>query len=316
MTGATGFVGSYVVAELLAADPRAHVVALTRSNDRRLLEYLAGATLERVSFRTCDVTASADVKAVLCDARPEHVVHLAGVLGRACDVSPGVAVEVNGLGAVNLLEAARDCQVPHLILGSSVAVYGAPRDHPDGVELAESSSLQTRTLYGATKLLSETVLRRLRPRGSVWSALRMGLIYGAGRSASTGSAASFLMDMFSQATTMEKITFKYGNELLDLTYVKDAARAVRLALHALQLPDVVNIVGHRTTLADVAAVLREQVPGLEIAVEEGSWGGPMRYSGALAASALGYRPQIGLVSAIADALRLERGLLLSRPADE
>src|SRR4051812_15446154 len=105
VTGATGFIGWRVVANLLARG--IPVVALDFPADPEAVARLrarAGAT--PLTFETADVSDPADLKSVFDSHRDlTHVVHLAYLMSAECEANPPLAARVNVLGMVNLFEA-------------------------------------------------------------------------------------------------------------------------------------------------------------------------------------------------------------------
>ncbi|MDA8291984.1 MAG: GDP-mannose 4,6-dehydratase [Actinomycetota bacterium] len=130
LTGASGFVGRWL---------REH---LERSGDS------VGALGEGVDLR--DATA---VREAVRAAEPDVVYHLAALthVGQSWD-RPEETVEVNVLGTLHLLEAARGVQrPPRVLLVSSAEVYGSG----DGAALDEDASLAPVTPYAASKIAAE-----------------------------------------------------------------------------------------------------------------------------------------------------------------
>lgn len=84
---------------------------------------------------------------------------------------------INVTGTFNVYEAARDAGVPHVVLGSSMVVYG---DIGGGDErwqaVTEDSPLRPTNLYGLTKVLSEDIARYHATAGAISTvALRLGM---------------------------------------------------------------------------------------------------------------------------------------------
>ena len=118
VTGARGFVGRWLTAELEGAGHE-----ILAAPDRGRLE----------------LTDAAAVAAQLQAARPDAVVHLAAVsFAPDAAADPARAFEVNVGGTVNVMEAARSLRPPPAVLvtGSS-EVYGAP--DPADLPLRETS---------------------------------------------------------------------------------------------------------------------------------------------------------------------------------
>ena len=106
-----------------------------------------------------DVRNRADVSAVLDAARPDVIIHLAGIsyLPSAAD-APATAWEVNVVGAVTLFaEVARRLAAgmldPRILVAGSAQQYG--RHDPGELPLAESAEQRPLTVYAASKAAQE-----------------------------------------------------------------------------------------------------------------------------------------------------------------
>jgi GDP-4-dehydro-6-deoxy-D-mannose reductase len=133
LTGASGFVGSYLIAHLEACGDE--VFCLDDSVD-------LGAT-----------SASPVLSAALADATPDVIYHLAALthVGRSWD-DPTATMQVNIMGTLTVLEAARQsASLPRVLLVSSAEVYGAG----EGVAITEQSPLRPVTPYAASKVAAE-----------------------------------------------------------------------------------------------------------------------------------------------------------------
>src|SRR5688572_1664280 len=145
VTGATGFLGRTVVAQLLAAG------VAVRTTARR-----PRADLALPDFRPSDLTASDDLGPLLSNI--DRVIHVAGLahqFGRQA-ADNAAFQRVNALATERLARAAIAAGVRRFILVSSVAVYGSQHG-----EIDESTPCQPATAYGRSKWLAEQVLRNL-----------------------------------------------------------------------------------------------------------------------------------------------------------
>ena len=156
VTGAAGFVGSFVAARLAAMGHQ--VVGCDNFNDYydpRLKHDRVAALLAPagVACHTVELSDAAQVTALFERERPQLVVHLAAQAGvRYSLENPAVYVQSNLVGFGNILEACRHGKVEHLLYASSSSVYGAnakvPFSEDDQVDAPVS-------LYAATKKSNE-----------------------------------------------------------------------------------------------------------------------------------------------------------------
>ena len=156
VTGAAGFVGSFVAARLAAMGHR--VVGCDNFNDYytpqlkhdRVQALLTPAGVE---CRTVELADAAQVAALFEQLKPTLVVHLAAQAGVRYSIdNPAAYIQSNLVGFGNMLEACRRHQVQHLLYASSSSVYGqnakVPFSESDRVDHPVS-------LYAATKKSNE-----------------------------------------------------------------------------------------------------------------------------------------------------------------
>lgn len=131
VTGAAGFIGHSLVAELARGSVDSGVVALD------VREVVAHDRLANVTYVTGDIRDQS-LKDVFQKYRPRTVVHLASVVAVGGD--PQRDWEIDVLGTKNVLQSALDAGVEHLIVTSSGAAYGYHADNP--VPLHEDDPLR------------------------------------------------------------------------------------------------------------------------------------------------------------------------------
>ena len=134
VTGATGFVGRWLIEELAAAGHE---------------------PISSPASGTLDITDAAAVSRFVADAQPEAIAHLAGVAyARDAARDPDHAFAVNEGGTRNVVAAAAalSTPVPVLVSGSS-EVYGRPES--SDLPLREVAPLRTDQAYGRSKLAQE-----------------------------------------------------------------------------------------------------------------------------------------------------------------
>lgn len=206
VTGASGFIGSWVVRELLA---RGHAVrALLRPTSKA--ENLAGLPVERA---TGDVTDRASVTAALdgCEA----VVHSAGVvLFRPGEKDRMYAVNAGSVEVV--LGAALEKGVSRALLTSSVAVMGGSLEPRIADERSESNAQALGIDYFLSKQRGEQAALALFRRGLPVVVVRPAVILGPG-DVYRSSATTFLAIARRQITAF----VKGGSSFCD---VRDVAR--------------------------------------------------------------------------------------------
>lgn len=224
VTGAAGFIGSYVSRRLVGMGYE--VIGVDNLNDYydvslklARLEWLSD--LDGFSFKKVELGNKAEVEAVFAEHRFDRVVHLAAQAGvRYSLINSDAYVNSNLVGFVNVLEACRHNNVPHLVYASSSSVYGLNGKLPfctsDSVDHPVS-------LYAASKKANELMahtyshLFRLPTTG-----LRFFTVYGPwGRP--DMAAYMFTRDILAGKTIN---VFNHGKMRRDFTYIDDIVEGV------------------------------------------------------------------------------------------
>ena len=144
ITGATGFVGAYLLAHLTEAYPAWQMIGTTRHDaqgDSR--------------FVSCDLRDAGAVAALIERTRPEMIVHLAGQSNVPLSLTdPETTLANNILGTLHLLDACR-VHAPHarLLVISSSEVYGPTP--PEAQPLREDRPLRPLNPYAVSKAAQE-----------------------------------------------------------------------------------------------------------------------------------------------------------------
>jgi len=163
VTGASGFIGRALVADLAAAG-RPVRAAMRQPADvfARSVEVVA----------VSDLTRPVEWRALLKGI--ETVVHLAGIAHAGPEIAETAYDRVNRLATVELAEAAQRMGVRRLVFASSVRAQSGPV--ADRL-LVESDPPQPTDAYGRSKLAAENALRQ---SGVPYTILRPVLVYGPG----------------------------------------------------------------------------------------------------------------------------------------
>jgi len=171
VTGAGGCIGSWVLALLVRAGVPACALDLSEDQRRpRLL--LSENEVNKVEWRTGDISDTAALVRVLEAVRPCAVIHLAALQVPFCKSDPIAGAKVNVVGTVNVFEAARRLGIRRLAYASSIAAYGAMDDGHGAMH----------TLYGAYKHCDEQIALVYSEDWGIHSVgIRPGVVYGVGR---------------------------------------------------------------------------------------------------------------------------------------
>jgi len=157
VTGSAGFIGFHVCRRLLAEGHEVAGVDSFVPYYDVALKHGRHALLEGPGFtaHVQDIADMAGLRAVMEQARPEVVIHLAAQAGvRYALEHPDVYVAANMVGTFNLLEICRHAPVAHVLMASTSSVYGANTVVP----FLESHATDTPlNIYSASKKAAEAM---------------------------------------------------------------------------------------------------------------------------------------------------------------
>ena len=218
--GGAGFIGSFVVAELLKEQVEKVVVYDNFARGQK--EYL----VEQLKDPRCSLYANGgDIREVdiLNDAMKDmdFVVCLAAMWLLHCKDFPRTAFDVNIAGTFNVLEACVNNNIKKLVWSSSASVYG------DAVELpmTESHPFNNKNFYGASKIAGEAMATAFNDRyGLNVVGLRYMNVYGPHQD-QTAAYTGVVPIMLNKIEANEAPSINGdGSQAYDFIYVEDVAR--------------------------------------------------------------------------------------------
>ena len=217
VTGGAGFIGSHVVDALVARGDEVHVVDNLATGRRENLD--PAATLHEHDIRE-------PLGALFDEIRPEVVVHLAAQADVGTSVEkPIFDAEVNVLGTLSVLEAARPHGAQLVFSSTGGAIYGecerAAREDDARLPLSP---------YGTAKLAAEEYLATWnRLHGTRHVSLRFANVYGPRQLAKLeGGVVAIFTDRLRAGETVT--IFGDGEQRRDFVYVGDVVAAVLAAI--------------------------------------------------------------------------------------
>ncbi len=246
VTGAGGFIGSHLVERLL--DEWADVTAFVRYNSRndRGVLGLDGGRERPVRVVAGEIRELATVRRLVKDT--DVVFHLAALVGIPYSyVHPDEVVEVNTIGTLNVLTAAKDAGVRRVVVTSTSEVYGSALKVPIG----EDHPRQPQSPYAASKIASDAVaLSFHRSFDLPVAVVRPFNTYGPRQ-----SDRAIIPTIISQALTKREITLGNTAPTRDFTYVTDTADGVlRMGEAPAAVGEEVNLgSGSEISIGDLAA---------------------------------------------------------------
>lgn len=227
VTGAAGFIGSYLVKRLLSMIDNITVIGLDNMNDYydvklkedRLAELRKSSGKSETSHFYFIKGNIADKELVtsICDEYTPHiVVNLAAQAGVRYSISnPDAYIESNIVGFFNILECCRRYPVEHFIYASSSSVYGANKKIPYSTDDKSDNPI---SLYAATKKSNELMAHSYsKLYGIPSTGLRFFTVYGP-----AGRPDMAYFDFTNKLLTNQKIKiFNHGKCKRDFTYIDD-----------------------------------------------------------------------------------------------
>ena len=213
ITGASGFIGSFIVEEALKQGFETWA-AVRKSSSK---EYLQD---ERIHFIELNLSSKAQLIEQLRPHQFDYVVHAAGVT--KC-LNKADFRRINTEGTKNLIDALLDLQMPlkRFVFLSSLSVFGAIKEQLPYDEIREDDTPKPNTEYGRSKLEAERYIDSIGSR-LPYIILRPTGVYGPREK-----------DYFMMAKSIKQhIDFAVGYQRQDITfvYVTDVVQAVFLAL--------------------------------------------------------------------------------------
>jgi nucleoside-diphosphate-sugar epimerase len=182
ITGGYGFIGAWIIRNLLARGDRVWVFDL-REDARRLRLILPESEVAKVTFVQGDVTDLKALSAAIAAHQISHIIHLAGLQVPTCRADPMLGARVNVLGTLAVFEAVYSAgvQIERLVYASSAAVFGGPDKYPAGPQ-GDDAPLVPSTHYGVFKCCNEGNARiYFQDLGLSSVGLRPWTVYGVGR---------------------------------------------------------------------------------------------------------------------------------------
>lgn len=156
LTGGAGYIGSHTALAGIRAGHEVFVVDDFSNSDESVIDALRRASNVEIPVARADIRDTAAVRKILCDVKPDVVLHFAGVksVGESAK-NPRKYYDINVAGTLSLMGAMEDAGITNIVFSSSATVYGAPEYLP----IDEEHPLSVTNPYGRSKLQAEDILR-------------------------------------------------------------------------------------------------------------------------------------------------------------
>lgn len=235
VTGGAGFIGSHLVAELIARGAeRVVVIDSLRYGDPGNL----GSSSQRVQLvkHTLGTDAQAELDAALAGC--DFLFHLAAEKHNQSKDDPVRVYRANIEGTHTLYEAAVRAGVKKVVFSSSLYAYGRTSGGP----FDETEVPQPNTVYGITKLAGEHMLRYFeKQHGLSYNVLRYLFVYGPKQFAGMGYKSVIVKSFEHLLAGEAPQVYGDGKQELDYVYVDDVVDATIRALTHEASGQVLNV---------------------------------------------------------------------------
>lgn len=252
ITGGAGFIGSYIVKELLK-EPVKEIIIYDN--------FLTG-NIENI--KNCLLDKRCKLNPYGNDIREtdilnktmegiDYVFHLAAMWLLHCDNFPRTAFEVNVYGTYNVLEACVKNKVKKIVFSSSASIYGSSEQEL----IREDHHFYNKSFYGATKIAGESFCTSFNQNYHLpVIILRYANVYGPGQKLNKFHN-SLVPTIINNIKNKEKIIINGdGSQVYDFIYVEDIAKANILSIKSKIEYGIYNIgTGIPTSVKDIVNLI-------------------------------------------------------------
>ena len=306
ITGGMGVMGAEASRKFVQEGYRPVIYA--RHRDDTLISDI----LDKVDFEAGDILDWPRLLEAIKRNGVTHIVHAAAFVGAVSAANPALSIQVNVMGMVNVLEAARLFEIKRVVYTSAKGIYGPVTGEygpPHYKPMSEDIPKNPQRIYDSAKLMGENAgIYYAKNMGVDVAVLRFATTYGPGKTSRHGN-----MGVTSQIVEgpYHGRAFHHpagGDALDDFIYNKDSALGIFLATVAEKVPSRIYNIGTGTgvSLNDFAAAVRKKIPNADIAIGPGLnfLGTPYPphgvYDISRAREELGFDPQYDLDHAVDD----------------
>jgi UDP-glucose 4-epimerase len=236
VTGGAGFIGSYVIEELIPLEPKKIIIIdnFIRGSRANMKNFQQN---PRIEFHEGDIRDNNLLEK--CIAGTDYIFHMAALRINACAANPGDGFEVMLKASFELANLAVKHKVKKVIYSSSASVYGLAQHFPTP---ETDNPYNNQTFYGAAKMWGEQLFRSYKfMYGLDYVALRYFNAYGP-RMDTDGKYTEVMIKWLDCIRDERSpLIFGDGSTTMDFVYVRDIARSNIAALQADVTDETFNI---------------------------------------------------------------------------
>ncbi|MCS6795526.1 MAG: NAD-dependent epimerase/dehydratase family protein [Raineya sp.] len=251
ITGGAGFIGSYVVEELLTHKPEKIIIIdnFIRGREENMSNFIHNPIVE---FVKGDIRDEKLLESLV--AQVDYVFHMAALRINACAANPQEGFDVMLKATFNLAQYCVKYKIKKVIYSSSASVYGLAQHFPTP---ETDNPYNNQTFYGGAKLWGEQLFRNYKfMYGLDYVALRYFNVYGP-RMDTDGKYTEVMIKWLDCIRdNRQPLIFGDGSTTMDFVYVQDVAKANVAALLADISDEAFNIGSQReTSLKELLEIL-------------------------------------------------------------
>ena len=170
VTGGAGYIGSHTCVELLNAGHEVVVVDDYSNSSVESINRVKKITGKEIELHEVNLLDTKALSTVFDSNDIDAVIHFAAFKAVGESVSKPIEYYTNNLsGTLSLLNVMRDHNVKNIIFSSSATVYGSPKSNP----IREDFERTFTNPYGATKLMTEDILRDVHTADNAWNIVNL-----------------------------------------------------------------------------------------------------------------------------------------------
>lgn len=251
VTGGAGFIGSYVVEELIPLQPRKIIIIdnLIRGSHANMKNFFKNPIVE---FHDGDIRDAVLLEDCIKDS--DYVFHMAALRINSCAANPKEGFEVMLKATFDVASLCVKHKIKKVIYSSSASVYGLAQHFPTP---ESDNPYNNQTFYGAAKMWGEQLFRSFKfMYGLDYVALRYFNAYGP-RMDTDGKYTEVMIKWLDCIRDgRNPLIYGDGSTTMDFVYVKDIAKSNIAALQADVTDESFNIGNcEETSLKELLEVL-------------------------------------------------------------
>ena len=236
VTGGAGFIGSYVIEELIPLQPKKIIIIdnFIRGSRENMKSFINNPVIE---LHEADIRDTERLEQ--CISGCDYIFHMAALRINACAANPGDGFDVMLKSTFEIAQLAVKHKIKKVIYSSSASVYGLAQHFPTP---ETDNPYNNQTFYGAAKMWGEQLFRSFKfMYGLDYVALRYFNAYGP-RMDTDGKYTEVMIKWLDCIRDgRNPLIYGDGSTTMDFVYVRDIAKANIAALQADVTDETFNI---------------------------------------------------------------------------